>query len=378
MEHAPRAARRADSQPTGRDAAARPLRRPYIDWLRGLAVVIMIEWHTLDSWTRPADKATDVFWYFMLVGGFAAPLFLFTAGLSVALACGSRVRRGETAWRAARPMVRRGVWVWVLALLFRVQAYVVSPGATLYGILKVDILNVMGPAIAAAALVWGAASRVAWRAAGLVAAAVMLALLTPPVRASTGLASLPDPIEWYFRPWPGRTTFTLFPWAGFVFAGAAAGVLLDRARSADVERRANLLLGAGGTVLGLAAFGLSYLPSPFAESRFWTSSPAFFFLRVGVLLAGLGLAYAWSLRPRAARFSPLRQFGQTSLFVYWIHVEMVYGFLSGPLHRALTLPRSLAAFLAFATLMFAASMLKTRLTGGRRAAAGPQPSTAAA
>ena len=53
-----------------------------------------------------------------------------------------------------------------------------------------------------------------------------LALATPLVRASTGLAALPDPLEWYLRPWAGRTTFTLFPWAGFVFAGAAAG--LDR------------------------------------------------------------------------------------------------------------------------------------------------------
>ena len=45
-------------------------------------------------------------------------------------------------------MVRRGFVIWALALLFRVQAFVLSPGATLYGILKVDILNIMGPAIA--------------------------------------------------------------------------------------------------------------------------------------------------------------------------------------------------------------------------------------
>ena len=38
-------------------------------WLRGLGVVIMIEWHTIDAWTLPAERTTDRFWYFMLVGG---------------------------------------------------------------------------------------------------------------------------------------------------------------------------------------------------------------------------------------------------------------------------------------------------------------------
>ena len=50
------------------------------------------------------------------------------------------------------------------------------------------------------------------------------------------LAALPDPVEWYFRPWPGRTTFTLFPWAGFVLAGAATGLIVDRARTDTMER----------------------------------------------------------------------------------------------------------------------------------------------
>ena len=32
------------------------------------------------------------------------------------------------------------------------------------------------------------------------------------------------------------------------------------------------------------------------------------------------------------------QLGRTSLFIYWIHVELVYGLISLPLHRALSLP----------------------------------------
>jgi uncharacterized membrane protein len=376
-------------------ASAKP-RRGYIDWLRGLAVVIMIEAHTFDSWTAASSREGLTYWYVQLIAGWGAPIFLFLAGVSVALASGSKARRGLDGFAASTSMQKRGLQIFGLALLFRVQAWLLSPGATLYGILKVDILNIMGPAIAASALVWGLVPSPAdtsgskggatsssatigplpssskrretiWRIVALSAVASLLALLTPIVRHSEWLALLPDPIEWYLRPWPGRTTFTFFPWAGFVFAGAAVGVLLDRVREARGEGRLNLCLGIAGAAIALASFGASYLPSPYAQSSFWTSSPCFFFLRVGVLVLLLSLAYAWSIRPAfaltrgAQHYSPLIQFGQTSLFVYWIHVEMVYGILSYPLHRALTLPQALVAFLLFTGAMFWLSIWKTRI-----------------
>jgi len=342
-------------------SSAAPLRRGYLDWMRGLAVVVMIWAHTLDAWTITSERTSGRYWYVMLVSGMAAPMFLFLAGVSVSLASGSKLRRGLEPRPAARLMFRRGLIVWALALLFRVQAYVLSPGATLYGILKVDILNVMGPAISAAAIAWGLATRFSTRMAALIAGAMALAFSTPLVRASTALAALPDPVEWYFRPWPGRTTFTLFPWAGFVFAGAAAGLVVDRVRTAPVERRMNAAFAAAGLAIFLVSLGASYLPSPYASSYFWTSSPSFFFARVGVLLMGVALAYLWGQRPTAAHFSPMRQFGQTSLFVYWIHVEMVYGIISYPLHRELPLGWSIVAFVLFTGLMLLASLAKTRV-----------------
>lgn len=347
--------------------AAPPGRRGYLDWLRGLAVVVMIGAHSIDAWTISAERTSTRYWYVMLVSGMAAPLFLFLAGVSVSLASGKDIRRGVAPDVAAARMVRRGLFIWGLALLFRVQSYVVSPGATLYGILKVDILNIMGPAIAGAALLWGKASSLATRMAALVGATLFLGFITPLVRASIAVASLPDPIEWYLRPWPGRTTFTLFPWAGFVFAGAAVGLVLDRMRTELDERRSIVALGAAGSILAAASFGLSHLPSLHANSQFWTSSPSFFFLRTGVLIALVAPAYLWSRRPTASRFSPLRQFGVTSLFVYWIHVELAYGIVSYPLHRALPLELAFVASLLFTLLMFGASMLKTRFMERRKA-----------
>ena len=182
---------------------------------------------------------------------------------------------------------------------------------------------------------------------------------------------LPDPIEWYFRPWPGRTTFTFFPWAGFVFAGAAAGCVLDAVRDARNEVSVNLKIGLAGLLIAAAAFGGSFFPSIYPQSAFWTSSPSFFFLRVGILLMLITLACLWAQRSTAHRYSPLQQFGRTSLFIYWIHVEMVYGILSYPLHRNLSLPGAVVAFALFTLAMFGLSVLKTRLAN--RVSPGTKP-----
>jgi uncharacterized membrane protein len=359
-----------------RPMSARSARRGYLDWMRGLAVVIMVGWHTLDSWTTPVDKASGAFWYFQLVGGFGAPMFLFLAGVSVSLACASRLRRSSlpSAWTAAWPMVKRGGWIWVLAILFRLQSDVLG-GRTSIGqilvldivrgnTLKVDILNVMGPAIAGAAVIWGVVRSPAWRIAASIAAAAVFAFATPAIRAWGALDALPDALEGYLRPFAGRTTFSFFPWAGFVFAGAAIGVLIDRTRDAAAERRLIVALGVGGVALWILSMVAAQGPSLFGPTDFWRTAPSFFFLRVGVLVAGIAACYFWEARARVLGeqpFSPMRQLGVTSLFIYWIHVEMAYGGLSRPIKGQLPLPWSIVAFLLFMVAMLGISMAKSAI-----------------
>src|SRR4030095_7761024 len=75
------------------------------------------------------------------------------------------------------------------------------------------------------------------RLEGLGGATLLVAMITPVVRSSPWLSPIPDPIEWYLRPLPGRGTFTLFPWASFLLAGAAVGLWLDSVRTPGDERR---------------------------------------------------------------------------------------------------------------------------------------------
>ncbi len=336
-------------------------RRGYLDWLRGLAVVVMIEAHLLDSWTRLDQRGSALFSASMIVGGFGAPLFLYLAGLSVSLSAGSKMRRSGNPASASGAVIRRGVQIFGLAFLFRLQACIVSWGPW-RSLLKVDILNIMGPAIMAAGSLWGWFSSPRTRCLAFAAAALAVGFLTPPVRATSLLAPLPDPVEGYLRP-PGLTNFSFFPWAGFVFAGALAGVLIDRTRTGQSERRLVVRVAAAGAIVALLSLGASYVPSPFERSEFWTSSPSFFFLRTGVLTAAIGAAYAWERRSPDAklRWSGLQQLGRTSLFIYWIHVEMIYGLAVRPLHKSLSLPAAWAAVIAFSAFMLACSIAKERI-----------------
>jgi uncharacterized membrane protein len=345
-----------------------PVRHAYLDWVRGLAVLIMIEAHVLDSWTHAADRTRPAFGYAMILGGFGAPLFLFLAGVAVVLSAESKFRRtgnfGASWWAAQM----RGWQVFALAFLFRLQSYILSGAQNAIGILKVDILNVMGPAIAATAITGRMTRNKIARGVVFAAVACVISLLTPIVRATPLLNWLPDPIDWYFRPTPGRTNFTLFPWAGFVFAGAAAGVAIDGLRTSDRPRRLQLMFAVAGALIVLGAHQASFMPSPYARSEYWTSSPSYFFFRVGLLTLLLPLAFLWEHLPwrhKLSAWSPLQEFGRASLFVYWIHVEMVYGFFSRPIRRSLSLEGALVAYVFFTAFLLGLVRLKNWLVEGR-------------
>jgi fucose 4-O-acetylase-like acetyltransferase len=80
------------------------------------------------------------------------------------------------------------------------------------------------------------------------------------------------------------------------------------------------------------------------------------------MVTAVGLAWLWEQRPNAgARWSPLQLMGRTSLFIYWVHVELVYGLVSHPLHGAFSLGTAWAALVAFCAFMLWVAVVKDRL-----------------
>lgn len=339
------------------------LRRRYVDWVRGLAVLIMMEAHALDAWTHTSSRHGVLYQQLMMLGGFAAPLFLWLAGLSLALSAERTLERTGSRAAAASGIVRRGAEIFILAFVFRLQALVVSPGSWLVTVFRVDILNVLGIAIACSGLAWGLAQGVKSAVAVTGVVAIAVAMVTPVVREAAWVDRLPLWFQWHVRPFGEHTTFTLFPWAGFAFAGASVGTLLAHARSQSAERRLLGLLGVVGAALTWLGFYTAALPSIYHASFFWTSSPTFFAIRAGVLLMALTAVFL------AAEFGPvsvpgvhaLEVFGRNSLFVYWIHVEIVYGYITWGLHRRLPLWGTTVAYAALTVLMYFTVIWRDRL-----------------
>jgi uncharacterized membrane protein len=344
------------------------VRHAYLDWVRGVAVLIMIEAHVIDAWTQVSDRTRPLFAYAMILGGFGAPLFLFLAGLAVVLSAESKFRKtGDfpSSWWAAQ---MRGWQIFGLAFLFRLQSHILSGFYSALSLLKVDILNVMGPAIAATALTGRMARNRVARGVLFAVGACAIAFLAPVVRVMPQLAWLPDPIEWYFRPTPVRTNFTLFPWAGFVFAGAAVGVVIDGLRLPERGRRLQVTLAVAGALMVWLAHEASFRPALGAPSQYWTTSASFFFLRLGILILVLPIGYLWEHAPfrhKISSWSPLEEFGRASLFVYWIHVEMVYGFFSRSIRRTLSLEGAVMAYVLFTVFLLGLVRLKNWIVEGR-------------
>jgi uncharacterized membrane protein len=311
----------------------------------------------MDAWTRDLHRDRDIYRAVEFIGGLAGtPLFLLLAGVTLGLALGKRVRRGLSPSEAASLARRRGWQVLGLAFAFRLQAWLISGGG-LQTLLKVDILNVMGLSMVAAALLWRHGG---WRWSGvtcLAAAALAVAMVTPVVHGTPLPEIVPDFLEAYVRPLQGPDGFTLFPWAGFLLAGAAVGLCLDGGIVSDRERAITATLGAVGGAVLLIGYTTSLLPAMYAGSDFWTNSPTFFLIRLGVVMAMI--PFAFLLNGTVSR-SPLCRFGRSSLFVYWIHVEMAYGSFSAPLRRALPFEGAYAGFLALTALLFALVLLKDR------------------
>jgi len=353
-------------------------RLAYIDWMRGLACLLMFQTHCYDSWLSPAARQSRFFMYSQLGGTFPAPLFLFLAGVSFALVTEKLRRKNLPPAQIARSTIWRGAEIFGFGLLFRLQEYLVAWGwAPKSDLLRVDVLNTIGMSMMLMGVVcWlvlsirrGPGMRVAL---GLTAAgtALLISLLTPPLWTTWRPTWLPWPLESYidgvhYLGNPQAGLFPIFPWTGFAFAGLAVGFILQTSWAREREPRAFFSLGLAGSLLIEFARWLEAQPRQlYAVNDYWHTSPSFFLIRMGMLLVILTATYAWcGWGAGVWGFSPLILLGQASLLAYWVHIEFVYGRVSILPKRAMTIGGASAGLLIIFLAMLALAYVRTRMKG---------------
>ena len=359
--------------------------------MRGLACVLMFQTHCYDSWLSAGARQTKFFMWSQLGGTLPAPLFLFLAGISFALVTDKLRQKGLKPNAIARTTIRRGAEILGLGLLFRLQEYVIAWGwAPWSDLLRVDILNTIGISIMLMGGVCWIVPKVGTkphirRSLGVTAGAIaiLISLLTPPIWTTWRPHWLPWPIESYIDGvhnlgQPQSWLFPVFPWTAFAFAGLAVGFMLLSDWARQREAAVFAMAGASGVGIICLARWLDARPGQiYSVYDFWHTSPNFFLIRVGLLLTILAATYAWCRCGAGQRgFSPLIQLGQTSLLVYWVHIEFVYGRVSILPKHAVGIQAASFGLLTICLAMLLLSIGRTkwkerRLDGGRESSLVP-------
>ena len=334
-----------------------------VDWLRGVAVVLMIMAHGMDAWLLPAAKTGAAYAIIKVGSGIPARLFLFLVGVSAAIQFESGLAKGLDRGTLRARLAKRGLQVLALAYIFRLQEWLLSH---CYGgweaLVRIDILNAIGMSMVLVALV--AAPRKGRRqiVPSLALAAVFLAFGTL-VGPAHFPAWLPRPLTSYIGGQRPMSWFPLFPWGAWAFTGVAVGHLWAvSSREPRLQKRAFTGTFAAGAVLTAAVVSIRAVDPTilrYPSELIMQMGPGIFFHRLGLigLLAGAGFVWCRFL---AGRFSVLRQLGRTSLLIYWVHIEFCYGSLVYALRGRFGIP-SAAGLIAVLTLsMLGLSLAKTR------------------
>jgi len=312
--------------------------------MRGLAALIMLQGHALDAWVRPADRSGEWFWLSQFLGGLPAPIFLFLVGVSLALVLDRMRAKGASSGELAMKVVRRGGWILLLAYAFRLEQFLVwYPVSQWTDLFKVDTLN----CIAVSTIIVGLLS-VAFKSrrtniAAMGVATAIFVFMTPWVYS---IRALPGFLLSYINGNDHTWYFSIFPWAAFTLAGITFGYILLEGKQRVAERE----FFKGVAVAGICAYAVGAVLG-FVDYSF--TSPHYFFVRLGWLLLILYGAYLWSQREGAEHWSLLIVLGQSSLIVYWAHIEIVYGKLFRDFSQSLDLTNAAMHMLWLVPLMLA-------------------------
>ncbi len=337
----------------------------YLDWVRGLAALIMLQGHVFNSFTKQDLREGGPYLFSQFLGGMPPAIFLFLTGITLAFLMNSQERKGVPAVGRFWQSLKRAGFLFAVAFLFRIQLWIFSrlfssaenPWTDIF---RVDILNCMGFAIAIMSVmaIFKTAERV--RLCAILGLAIALAA---PLVSQLNLSALPDPIRDYLV--PSTSFFGFFPWAAFLAFGLSAGSLLKILRE---EQMMQVMQWAAlaGIALSLGAHSISNMGySLYTKSDFWLNSPLLIVIKTGVVLVLLAFAYLWTSQAAAQNWSWVRQFGTTSLLVYWVHIELVYGNWLGFWKDNLNVGQTAAAAVLITVGMLALSLAKTNFQNWR-------------
>lgn len=304
-------------------------RAVFLDLARAVAILMMIQGHTIDAVLATSLRTGTTFEAWSFMRGLTSCTFLMLSGIVFTIAT---LRHWPLHLTPSAPVLRRlrrfGLFLLMgYALHFPVlrlaDLWEVS-GGRWRSFLVVDVLQLVAiTLIGLQVLVLVARTPRRYELAAA-AACVAAVVMTPTMWAIDWSGILPPVVAAYMSPSTG-SQFPLFPWSGYILFGVVVGMAYLRTGSSDLARFANRHLLGGGAAMVTLAVLLSRVPlQPFGPTNFWTTSPNQFLMRAGLVLLLFGLA-AHASRFVSHKPRIVHSLAQESLTIYATHLVLVYG-----------------------------------------------------
>jgi uncharacterized membrane protein len=296
-----------------------------VDVTRVLATMFMVQGHTLDVLLAPQFRAGLAYNSWLFLRGLTAPTFLFLSGVSFTLSSTKHWDSYLTPSSSFYRRIRKFAFFVFLgyAMHLPVSSFSAIAGLDAVGWrtwLQVDVLQCIGVTLIllqVLVMLCRTPERFAKVALGLSAFVV---LATPVVGAIDWQPGVPLSLASYLGLRTG-SLFPLFPWAGYILLGAAAGYAARQWKSGTAGVRWAL------PAIGVAfiAVGLCHIPHHlYPHVEFWTTSPSLFLIRVGCV--GLLLTAVSQVTQRIQLPErPTQYLAQESLTIYFVHICILYG-----------------------------------------------------
>src|SRR6266699_1343743 len=120
----------------------------YLDWVRGLAAIVMLQGHVFQSFLRNDLREGGPYVMSQFAGGMPPAVFLFLLGVTFAFLMDSQQKKGVAAWARWAAALKRSGYLFAAAFAFRLQLWIFSIDKSHWtDLFRVDILNCMGLAL---------------------------------------------------------------------------------------------------------------------------------------------------------------------------------------------------------------------------------------
>lgn len=303
-------------------------RLTFIDVMRGIAVLWMVETHVIDVVLANHYKAGAFYTILNISNGMVAVSFLFCAGAGFWLASMKKLNEYRS--------FKEPLWVYLrrLGLILLIAYWLHFPSLSLEKFYKltseswisffqIDILQTIVFSSVLALIIVFLVPNFKILPYIFLILCLFFGFFAPIVLSWDAMASLPPYIGTLFARYP-VSKFPLFPWSGYFFGGAALTALFMKYE--NKKKLGVLLFIIFFTLMFILFFTRDLTNYTDSSKEWWISNPAHFIFRLSCAIWVFSFLYLIENTYRNNFVGrSLCIFGQESLFIYTFHLLVVYG-----------------------------------------------------